>query len=114
MCVAQVLAHLLVPCEDPNSDASIGQALNSLWDALLQLVLNGSAAQQNELTLYAFSNRWLWAFVVAPTQSVLGLKVLLLPPALCLVALAAAIWRRPKHQQQQFVVVTDIHSRRLL
>ena len=37
--------HLLVSCEDPDADASSGQALNALGDAILQLVLNGRAAQ---------------------------------------------------------------------
>ena len=78
--MAQVLAHLLVPCEDPDPDASIGQALNGLWHALLQLVLNGSAAQQDELTLYQVP--YCCQLLLPPTQGCLGLKIFLLPPAL--------------------------------
>ncbi|KAA6423404.1 MAG: hypothetical protein FRX49_06465 [Trebouxia sp. A1-2] len=52
LAVGQRKAHLLVSCEDPDSDASVSQAFNGLRHSRLQLVLNGSAAQQQQLALY--------------------------------------------------------------
>ena len=72
--------NLLVSCEDPDPDASIGQALDGLRHSILQLVLNGSAAQQDEVPLYEVPN--CCEFLFPPTQGSLGLKILLLPPVL--------------------------------
>ena len=44
--------YLLVTSEDPDSDAGIGQPLNGLRHSRLQLVLDGGAAQQQQLPLY--------------------------------------------------------------
>ena len=71
--------HLLVSGENPDSDAGISQALNGLWHSSLQLVLDGSAAQQQQLALYQVSNRC--QLLLSPCQGCLGLKVFLLPPA---------------------------------
>jgi hypothetical protein len=71
--------HLLVSSEDPDSNAGISQALNGLWHSRLQLVLDGGAAQQQQLSLYQVSNRC--KLLLTPCQGCLGLKVLLLPPA---------------------------------
>ncbi len=79
-------AHLLVPSEDPDSDASVSQALNGLWHSRLQLVLDGSAAQQQQLALYQVSNRC--QLLLTPCQGCLGLKVFLLPPALMTTVMA--------------------------
>ena len=72
--------HLLISGEDPDSDTSISQSLNGLWHSSLQLVLNGGAAQQQQLALYQVSNRC--QLLLTPFQGCLGLKVFLLPPAL--------------------------------
>ncbi len=78
--------HLLVPSEDPDFDASVSQALNGLWHSSLQLVLNGGAAQQQQLALYQVSNRC--QLLLTPFQGCLGLKVFLLPPALMTTVMA--------------------------
>lgn len=80
-------ADLLVTSKDPDSDASIGQALNGLRDALLQLVLNGSAAQQQQVPLYEVPHSR--HLVVTAHQCCLCLKILPLPPALLSSLMAA-------------------------
>lgn len=40
------LGYLFVSCQHPDSDASVSQALDGLRHPSLQLVLDGSAAQQ--------------------------------------------------------------------
>ncbi len=79
-------AHLFISGEDPDSDAGVSQALNGLWHSSLQLVLNGGAAQQQQLALYQVSNRC--QLLLTPFQGCLGLKVFLLPPALMTTVMA--------------------------
>ena len=72
-------AYLLVPGEDPDADARIGQALDALGHPLLQLVLNGCAAQQYEVPLNQLPR--CCQLLVSPCQGGLCCKELLLPPA---------------------------------
>lgn len=48
--------YLFVACEHPNFDASIGKVLDALRDPLLQLIFNGSAAQQSQVDLDLLSH----------------------------------------------------------
>ena len=71
--------YLLVPCEHPDADASCCKALNTLRHAILQLVLNSSAAQQLQPPLYLL--RHCSQPLIPPLQRCLCCKVPLLPPA---------------------------------
>lgn len=75
---SKVKRHLFVSREHPDSDASIGQALDGLRHAGLQLVLDGSAAQQQQVALYQVPD--CCKLLLSPCQGCLGLEVLLLPP----------------------------------
>ena len=75
----KVTRHLLVPCEHPDADASCCEALNALRHAILQLVLNSSAAQQLQPPLYLLRHRS--QPLIPPMQRCLCCKVPLLPPA---------------------------------
>ena len=73
------MKYLLVACEDPDADARGRQTLDALRDAVLQLVLDGGAAQQLQppLDLLSYCRQPL----VPPLQRSLCSKVPLLPPA---------------------------------
>ena len=86
---SKVNCHLFVSCEHPDSDTSIGQALDGLWHACLQLVLNGSAAQQQQVPLYQVPD--CCKLLLTPCQGGLGLEVLLLPPVVCACSLITAV-----------------------
>ena len=81
--------HLFVSCEHPDSDASIGQALDGLRHACLQLVLNGRAAQQQQVPLYQVPD--CCKLLLTPCQGCLGLEVLLLPPVVNACSLITAV-----------------------
>ncbi len=55
--IAVIRSHLLISRKHPDSDAGISQALDGLRHPRLQLVLNSSAAQQQQLTLYQVADR---------------------------------------------------------
>jgi hypothetical protein len=70
---------LLVASEDPDTDASSCEVLDALWNALLQLVLYGGAAQQLQPLLDLLRHRC--QLLLASMQRRLGCIVLHLPPA---------------------------------
>mmetsp|Transcript_3974 Transcript_3974/g.11312 ORF Transcript_3974/g.11312 Transcript_3974/m.11312 type:complete len:311 (+) Transcript_3974:1725-2657(+) len=100
----------LVARQHPQPDARLGQHCNALRDALLQLVLNRGAAEQDEVTLHHLADRS--DLFVAVLQAHFGLCPLLLP----LVILLGVQLRvgQTKRAQPRGAVLLHVRGRRLL